>query len=182
MATGARDRIVTATIALVRERGVHGTGVAEVLERSGAARGSIYQHFPAGKPALVAEAVRVAGQHLERLMTDGAAAAPEQPAIAMLEALLDWWEREIRRHGGALGCPIAAAAVDDDPVVNAAAQAVFERLHALLSETTGDPSGASVALSAVEGAILRSRVARDPEPLDDVRRHLTGLLGASPRT
>lgn len=182
MATGARDRIVTATIALVRERGVHGTGVAEVLERSGAARGSIYQHFPAGKPALVAEAVRVAGLHLERIMTEGAAAAPNRPAVAMLEALLDWWEREIGRHGGALGCPVAAAAVDADPVVNAAAQAVFERLHGLLDETTGDTVGASVAISAVEGAILRSRVARSPRPLDDVRRHLTGLVGASPRT
>lgn len=182
MATGARDRIVSATITLVRERGVHGTGVAEVLERSGAARGSLYLHFPDGKPALVAEAVRVAGHHLERIMSDGAAAAPERPAVGMLVALLDWWEREIARHGGTLGCPVAAAAVDDDPVVNAAAQAVFERLQALLSGATGDPSTASVALSAVEGAILRSRVARDPAPLGDVRNHLAALLGASPRT
>jgi TetR/AcrR family transcriptional repressor of lmrAB and yxaGH operons len=177
MSPGPRERLIAATIELVRERGVHGAGLADVLERSGTARGSVYQHFPGGKGQLVAEAVRMAGDHLEGLMTRAVADDPERPAAAMVEALLDWWAREIRRHGGDRGCPIAAAAVDPDPVVQAAALHVFDRLHRRLTEATGDAETAGFVLSAVEGATLRARVTGDPRALDEVRRQAPRLLG-----
>jgi TetR/AcrR family transcriptional repressor of lmrAB and yxaGH operons len=171
MSPGPRERLVAATIDLVRERGVHGAGLADVLERAGTARGSVYQHFPDGKGQLVAEAVRVAGDHLEGLV-----AAHEEP-VAMVDALLAWWAREIDRHGGRRGCPVAAAAVDPDPAVNAAALEVFERLHRRLADAIGDAARAGFVLSAVEGAVLRSRVAGDTTALDEVRSQLRTLLG-----
>lgn len=171
MSPGPRERLVTATIELVRERGVHGAGLADVLERAGTARGSVYQHFPEGKGQLVAEAVRVAGEHLERLM------AEHDDPVAMVDALLAWWSREIDRHGGRRGCPIAAAAVDPDPVVNAAALEVFGRLHRRLTDATGDAALAGFVLSAVEGAVLRSRVTGDTAALDEVRTQARALLG-----
>jgi TetR/AcrR family transcriptional repressor of lmrAB and yxaGH operons len=176
MPPGPRDRLVAATIDLVRERGVHGTGLADVLERSGTARASIYQHFPGGKGQLVAEAVRVAGDHLERVADRGLDAGASTRGAAMVEALLDWWSREITRHGGERGCPVAAAAVDADPLVRAAADGVFARLHRRLADEVGDAGLAGFVLSAVEGAVLRSRAAQDPAALEEARHQVRRLL------
>jgi AcrR family transcriptional regulator len=52
-----RTRMVRAAATLIGARGVSATSFADVLEASGAPRGSIYHHFPGGKRQLVAEAV-----------------------------------------------------------------------------------------------------------------------------
>ncbi|MGL5445276.1 MAG: TetR family transcriptional regulator, partial [[Mycobacterium] stephanolepidis] len=41
---GPRQRLIDSAIAMMRERGVYGTGLADLLKRSGTARNSIYQH------------------------------------------------------------------------------------------------------------------------------------------
>src|SRR3712207_8589123 len=46
------------------ERGVQGTSFADVLEHSGAPRGSIYHHFGGGKTQLAEEATRWAGEYI----------------------------------------------------------------------------------------------------------------------
>jgi TetR/AcrR family transcriptional regulator, lmrAB and yxaGH operons repressor len=51
-----RTRMIDAALDSLRHRGVSGMSFTEVLERSGAARGAIYHHFPGGKNQLVAEA------------------------------------------------------------------------------------------------------------------------------
>ncbi len=168
---GARERLVQATIASLRDNGVSGTGIAEVLQRSGAARGSVYQHFPAGKSALVAAAVLAAGQHVSRLLGDHATAQDR------FGALIAWWEAEVdhdARDGVLRGCPVAAAAVDADPVVRAAAAEVFQRWRDDLAAGLGDlpradaERRASVAISALEGAVLQARAQRSTRPLRDV--------------
>ena len=52
----AKQRMVQAARQLIRERGYHATAISDVLERSGAPRGSVYFHFPGGKPQLAIEA------------------------------------------------------------------------------------------------------------------------------
>jgi AcrR family transcriptional regulator len=54
----SRDDMIRAAIELLCERGYAGTSFGDVLERSGAPRGSIYHHFPGGKQQLVTEAVQ----------------------------------------------------------------------------------------------------------------------------
>ena len=56
----AKQRMVQAARQLIRERGYHATAISDVLERSGAPRGSVYFHFPGGKPQLAVEAADVA--------------------------------------------------------------------------------------------------------------------------
>ncbi|MGJ9413540.1 TetR/AcrR family transcriptional regulator [Aeromicrobium sp. CF4.19] len=178
---GPRDRLLLATIDLVREHGVRGTGLAEVLTRSGTARASVYHHFPRGKDQLVAESVRTAGTHVLDLM------AGATTARGKLEALLDWWSQQVTEAiasgAAAPGCPVAAASVAADPEVRAAAADAFERwcddIAACLVD--GPPHEArrlaGLAVSVVEGAILRSRARGDAEPLDEARRLLPSLLG-----
>src|SRR5260370_40016797 len=49
-----RQRMVLAAAALLSERGLAGASFSEVIERSGAPRGSVYHHFPEGKGRLTA--------------------------------------------------------------------------------------------------------------------------------
>ena len=53
----ARSRMVTSAATLIRERGIHGTGLREVVAHSGGPRGSLGRFFPGGKTQLVTEAI-----------------------------------------------------------------------------------------------------------------------------
>jgi AcrR family transcriptional regulator len=44
---------------LVRERGVHGVGLREIVAHAGGPRGSLQRYFPGGKTQLIAEALDI---------------------------------------------------------------------------------------------------------------------------
>jgi AcrR family transcriptional regulator len=50
----SRNRMIQSAALLFREHGYSGTGFRDVIEHSGAPRGSIYHHFPGGKEELAA--------------------------------------------------------------------------------------------------------------------------------
>ena len=52
MRSNARRKMIESAATLLAMRGVQGTAFSDVLERSGAPRGSIYHHFPSGKDQL----------------------------------------------------------------------------------------------------------------------------------
>ncbi len=52
--------MVQSAATLIRERGIHGTGLREVVAHSGGPRGSLGRFFPGGKTQLVTEAIDVA--------------------------------------------------------------------------------------------------------------------------
>ena len=56
----ARARMVRSAATLIRERGIHGTGLRRVVADSGGPRGSLGRFFPGGKTQLVIEAIDVA--------------------------------------------------------------------------------------------------------------------------
>lgn len=175
----ARERLVTSMIAAMRRRGVHGTGIAEVLEHSSTARGSIYQHFPGGKEELVATATTAAGAFIEQVSS---VADPH----THVDERVDWWIRQCHRHDFALGCPIAAAALAGPqmPTVTEAARTVFDSWVGRFGESLtsrGVPECEALSLarffvSSIEGAIMQARVRRDVAPLSDVRDQMHRLL------
>ena len=91
--TDARDRMIASTTALIRERGVEATALSDVLEHSGAPRGSIYHHFPGGKAQLVEEATRAAAGDFAAGMA--AALEADDPLFA-LRAFADGWRAVLR--------------------------------------------------------------------------------------
>ncbi|MCW2985941.1 MAG: Transcriptional regulator, TetR, partial [Conexibacter sp.] len=119
-ASDARDRMIASTTILIRERGVEATALSDVLEHSGAPRGSIYHHFPGGKGQLVEEATRVAGG----AFTDALVGALDagDPLVA-LRAFADAWLATLRESDFGAGCPIAAVAVEGDRMPSARAAA-----------------------------------------------------------
>src|SRR3954469_15314198 len=91
---------------LIRERGVDATSFSDVLAHSGAPRGSIYHHFPGGKPQLMEEATRWAGEFIAR----GARARLEtNDPLGGIDSMRAMWRDVLEQSAFAAGCPIVAA-------------------------------------------------------------------------
>jgi AcrR family transcriptional regulator len=94
---------------LQRERGVAGTALPDVLDHSGAPRGSIYHHFPEGRAQLAEEATGWAAgwiaKRLEAILADG-------DVFAALDAFTTDWLDVLRDTDFAAGCPVVAGALD----------------------------------------------------------------------
>src|SRR5213592_836972 len=88
-----------------RERGVDGTAFSDVIERSGAPRGSIYHHFPGGKAELAGEAVDYVGGLARDAIADP---LDDGDPVRALRAFVELWRADFERSGGRAGCPIAA--------------------------------------------------------------------------
>ena len=57
--TTPRDRMIVSTALLIRERGAHSTAISDILEHSGAPRGSAYHHFPGGRTQLLLSLIHI---------------------------------------------------------------------------------------------------------------------------
>lgn len=183
MAKQAKARLIESAIDLIRRDGVAGTGIAEVVDHSGAARRSIYLNFPGGKDQLVAEAVTAAGKTISRaLETFGEAHTPSQT----LAGFIALWKAALLDSDFHAGCPIAAGALAGTaaPSAPGMAAAVFADWEARLTDQL-TASGvaphtaeslAVMAISTVEGAVLVSVCGRTVRPLDVALTHLNDLL------
>jgi AcrR family transcriptional regulator len=182
-----RKKMVRGAAQLLRERGYSGTGFREVIERTGAPRGSIYHHFPGGKAQLAGEAVDyMAGLARELIGQSFAEGGP----VAGLRAFVEIWRADFERSGYRAGCPIVAVAVethDDAPELTEVAARAFgewKTAFAASLREAGVAAGradslAALVISAVEGAIVLSRAERSAKPLLDVADELEGVILAA---
>jgi TetR/AcrR family transcriptional repressor of lmrAB and yxaGH operons len=172
---------------LLRSQGYAATGLSEIVELSGAPRGSLYFHFPGGKEELATAAMERSGEALRRAI----AATMDAPggAGAGVAMLIEALAAGLERSGYTDGCPIATVALETaagSETLRATAAGIFA---AWLAELEGallrDGVEAAVAerramltLSAIEGALLLSRARRDTAPLEAVRDELAPILSA----
>lgn len=176
-----RDAIVGAAVELFRDRGYAHTGIADILERSGAPKGSLYHHFPGGKEQLGAEAVRSAGQ----VVTDTLSALAEKSSGGreFLGAYFDLLALWVEQSDFRAGCPIATILLEvagDSSAIREAGAEALKTWATLINEAMGssDESFGSLAVSAVEGAFLQSRVLRSTEPMAIARDALMRVYEA----
>ena len=76
-ASDARSRLIRVAAALFRQRGYDGIGLAEILQASGAPKGSFYHHFPGGKEQLAEACIAHAGEQVGALIDAAMAEAPD---------------------------------------------------------------------------------------------------------
>jgi AcrR family transcriptional regulator len=168
---------------LFRERGIDGTAFADVLEHSGAPRGSVYHHFPGGKLQLAEEATEFAGEFIAAGLT---AALADRDPVSALETFIDTWIGILRSSDYAAGCPVVAAALEGDraPGARRAAGEAFARWEELLSGAIAGrgvdeeraASLATLMIAAIEGAVVLARAQRSTEPLERVAAELRALM------
>ncbi|MGK2938237.1 MAG: TetR/AcrR family transcriptional regulator [Solirubrobacteraceae bacterium] len=184
MSADSRTRMVQSAALLLRERGMSGTSFRDVIEHSGAPRGSIYHHFPEGKRQLVREAVEMSGGWVG----DAIASLEETgDPVERLHAFLGVWAEILRASDFRAGCPIVAVSVeanDDEPEVTEAAAAAFRRwtreiadgLRGAGVEDERARRLATMTVAAIEGAVVLCRAERSTAPLEDVGAELEASL------
>ena len=104
----SRNRMIQSAALLFREHGYSGTGFRDVIQHSGAPRGSIYHHFPGGKDQLAVEwAAAVMERRMERAVLRG-------DQVAALGIFVDAWREVLEDSNFRAGCPIIAVAAEAD--------------------------------------------------------------------
>jgi AcrR family transcriptional regulator len=168
--------------ALLRQNGVSGTSFSRVLEHSGAPRGSIGHHFPGGKTEMLHAAVAASGQEISARLRSARDA--DVSASGVVGALCDHFAEGLLHTGFRAGCPIAAVAQEayDEPALREAAADAIRDWIAILADALENEGPApaqelaTLAVAAIEGAIMLARAQASREPLDIVRGQLTALL------
>ncbi|GAB2546719.1 TetR/AcrR family transcriptional regulator [Nocardia heshunensis] len=174
LSTTTRDRLVIAVAELMRTQGYSAITVKQITTASAAPMGSLYHHFPAGKSAIAAEALRTSGAayiQLLPLLLDAHADLREAIPAAFAAAA-----ETIEQNGWINMCPVGTVAgevADSEPEIRNVAAEVIQSWIAEgaeyftrrgLNETDARELMIAI-LSALEGAFILSRTLRSKEPL-----------------
>ncbi|MCP1199001.1 TetR/AcrR family transcriptional regulator [Notoacmeibacter sp. MSK16QG-6] len=181
-----RERILYAALTLFKRRGYHATGVAEILAQANAPKGSLYHHFPKGKPDLACVAVQSLTARILKLFEQ--AIEDRMSPIEHLSFLCDkcsnWLVRTefgegvvISTLGTGLGEPeaqlIETLLRSNREIVSYYAD--FLRMH----KVEQADEVAITVLMTLEGAIVYSRIRRDVAPFRACLATLGPLLQSS---
>ena len=182
------DEIVTAASRMLRERGIEGTSVADLMQAAGLTHGGFYRHFNS-KEALVAEAA----QSIYDNLVQGLATKAEKTTEA--EAIADYVEKYLTRyhvsHPGA-GCVMAALGVeaaregaDVQRVFANGTQRTIDKLAAGLSGTPAERRAKAIrTLASLVGAVVIARAVGDGALSEEVlaaNREAVAVAGARKR-
>lgn len=183
---GHRDRMIASAAILIRERGARPTAMGDVLQHSGAPRGSAYHYFPGGRNELLCETVDYAARYVAGAMSKAGS------GVEMLDLAVTFYRDGLIASDFRAGCPVLAVAVEagdpgtaDDVIAHTAA--AFDRWRRLITaRLTSDGVShetaselANLVIAALEGALVLARAERAITPLDAVHRQLRGLLTAA---
>jgi len=180
--SGVRARMVEGAVRLLATKGVEGTSFAEVLAATDSPRGSIYHHFPGGKPELLHAALDLASERGLAAME----ATRGQPAVAVVQRFLGLWRELLDRSRLKAGCAVVAvtvAAADDDLLDHAGTifRTWTERLTELCAAAGMNQESARrlavTVIAATEGAVALCRAERSREPFEEVSATLLSLAG-----
>jgi AcrR family transcriptional regulator len=178
--------MVASAVDLLARRGLQLTSFTEVLERSGAPRGSVYHHFPEGKDQMIGAALDAAGDRAIELLDRKAGA----PAEEITTWFLHIWREVLIRGRFEAGCAVLAVAVAaDSPELLGQTARVFRtwrrRLAELLEQGGLRPADAqrfaAVLVASSEGAVVLARAEQSLEPFDLVAEQLLDQVRALSR-
>lgn len=175
--------MVLATVELLRQSGLAGAGINQVVEASRTPKGSVYHYFPRGKHELVATALREA----ERIIGDRFRRVFEQsvPLGQKVRALFTATGATLDANAFTKSCPVAAVTLDltaDSAALREVCEGVFdawlETIAAGLEEVGPAErlAVASLILVTLEGALILSRARGTQRPLMDSGTRLAELL------
>jgi AcrR family transcriptional regulator len=183
-----RERILEASTELFRRQGLAGTGIKQILTSADAPFGSLYHHFPGGKDELAAATIKLAGAQYAALVGEKLVAGPDL-ATNVRDAFVSAGQTLVET-GYADACPIETVALEvasTNEALRLATADVFEswlvNLAALL-ESAGVPEAstrplASVIISALEGAFVLARAARQTGALEACGEAMASLVRAA---
>ncbi|MEV0321136.1 TetR/AcrR family transcriptional regulator [Streptomyces sp. NPDC050658] len=179
------ERLIESTRELLWERGYVGTSPKAVQQHSGAGQGSMYHHFPGGKPDLALTAIRRTAEEMRAAAE--AALGGTGSAYERIEAYL-LRERDVLR-----GCPIGRLTMDPDVIaddrlrepVTQTLDWLRERIAGIVQEgvergefaASLDPRAiAATVVATVQGGYVLARASGSPDAFEAGVRGLLSLL------
>jgi TetR/AcrR family transcriptional regulator, lmrAB and yxaGH operons repressor len=182
-----RQPIIDAAVTLFRRQGYSATGLNDIVDESGAPKGSLYYYFPEGKASIAVAAVEEAGRRVVGTIAQLARETASAGELIRGHArLLAGW---MRKSGFRDGCPITTVLLELAPTNRAVAQAGREayaaRLAILTEKLAADGFSverarrlAGVCVSAIQGALIQARVERSGAPIEAAADELARMLDA----
>ena len=185
--TSTREQFIRTTCQLLESQGYHGTGMAQIVEESGAPKGSLYYHFPGGKEELAEKAVELAGRSTADVIRGNL--REDLPLPEALRRYVRGIADRVKESGYQSGSPLTATAMETvhgSERLNRACREAFQRIQKafeeklLEAEVPPHQAGqlAVFLVSAVEGGIILSRTHHSPEPLQKVADQLDEFFQA----
>lgn len=183
--TDARARAIHTAARLFQEQGYAATGLTQVIEESGAPKGSFYFHFPSGKEQLAVEAIRASGAAIAAAL-EALAGRSTDPA-ALVRGYAELQRDLLEGSDFRRGCPIATITLEmasSSERIREAAAEVFDSWVAVLARYLArggqDPARAARMarhlVAALEGALLLARAHRSTEPIRETAELLVDLV------
>jgi len=169
---GAKDQILESAIFLMRQSGLSGAGINQILAHSKAPKGSMYYYFPQGKLQITREALTLYGTRVAAAM-EAALSSKKKPADkvrALFRSIADRLERAYFEQS----CAAGAVALDLNGEVADLRHVVADVMaswrtviagHFPLRSRARRESFAGLVLSAIEGGYIRGRAERSSTPL-----------------
>ncbi len=181
-----RDKLLDQGVAMLTERGYHGSGLQDLLAGIGVPKGSFYNYF-SSKEEFGAEVVRHYIEPFIRRLDD-CLTAPELDALSALKRYFGELAEELERRrfkGGCLLGNLLGEVGDTHGVCLAALREAVHRYRDKLEQGLSkaqregtirmDLSAAAMAdllADAWQGALLRMKVEQSVRPLEDCIGHL----------
>ena len=183
-----REPIINTAVTLFRRQGYSRTGLNEIVDVSGAPKGSLYHYFPLGKSSIAVAAVTEAGRRVAATLNKLVKECRTTGELLRRHAeLLSGW---MRASGFRDGCPITTVLLElapgDRDVTEAGRAAYRTRVAILADKLVADgfprPRADAMAVlctSALQGALIQARVERSGRPLEITAAELARLLDAA---
>jgi TetR/AcrR family transcriptional regulator, lmrAB and yxaGH operons repressor len=182
-----RAKYIDAASALFQSRGYHGVGLAELIEVSGAPKGSFYFHFEGGKEELAIATIFKSREDVQNLLLYAfeRAKSAEHYVERIGKALAQWLKSSNFTGGCAVASMTLEAASSSDAIALACRDSYrtwIDLIHSHLSSFSDSnlapASEASAIMSAFEGAIIQCRCERSVMPMKNVTAYLTTVQRA----
>ena len=180
-----REAIVTAALVLFRRQGYTATGLNDIVELSGAPKGSLYHYFPDGKLSIAEAAVRQGGANaaatLNGLAKSGNSAAKLVRGYGKL--LAKWMAKSHFRDGSPISAVLQETAIDNKKISIAGIEAFASWRAPIVAQLTASGVNAARAerlatlvIAAIEGSLVQARVEQSANPIKAVAQELEELL------
>ncbi|WP_211106993.1 TetR/AcrR family transcriptional regulator [Nitrospirillum amazonense] len=179
-----REKIIESGVRTVHERGYAGAGVREITSDAGVPQGCFTNHFRS-KEAFAATILDRYHERTQAIM-EGTLRDKGRPAIERLRAYFDAITERLEAAGWRYGCLVGNMSLEvpeQSDVLRAHLVEVCRALTDAFAEAVraGQESGeirddldagdvATFLLSAWEGAMMRMKVDRSPQPIEQFKR------------
>jgi AcrR family transcriptional regulator len=184
-----RENIIKQAAELFNQKGYSGSSISDIMRATGLQKGGIYNHFKS-KDDLALEAFDYAYRLVSQRVWE--AVRKENSAIERLQALVSVYLDYLENPPIAGGCPILNTAVESDdahPALRDRVRDAVNNWHSLICRIIqkGIAKGeiqpsvepdvvATIVISTIEGAIMMSKLYRDPIYLERAINHLQDYI------